>query len=166
MSFLNARVDDIDRENKRLLRQITERRSPSSRGTRSRTVRQPSGNTVVSHSEINRSRFQRKVDAENEAFLRRLQAVKPTHTLAKEALSKHHTKTQKYSKNSSKFRPTVRRSRPSSASSVKSQASSVSHVGDDASEASFASSRMSRASSASRRSARTRSVQPVWEAGW
>ena len=64
LSFSNTRVDAIDRENRRLLVEISKRR------TRPRTAppRKVSSEPlrVQTSSEVNRFRFQRKVDVENQ----------------------------------------------------------------------------------------------------
>ncbi|XP_048851959.1 cilia- and flagella-associated protein 97 isoform X1 [Brienomyrus brachyistius] len=74
-SFSNEEVRRIDRENQRLLRELS-RQTPrpgssaaaSGRGAASR----------LSHSALNRQREQRRIERENMAFLKRLEAVKPT----------------------------------------------------------------------------------------
>lgn len=67
MSFSNTKVDAIDRENQRLLKEITRTRGrPKSAQTRklnSEPLR------VQTSSEVNRYRFQRKVDMENQVSL-------------------------------------------------------------------------------------------------
>lgn len=68
MSFSNAKVDAIDRENQRLLREITRTRGrPKSAQTR-KPVSEPL--RVQTSSQVNRYRFQRKVDMENQVRLR------------------------------------------------------------------------------------------------
>lgn len=77
-SFTNNEVKRIDRENQRLLRQLSCFSRPGSvSGQRHR----PSANTPLnrlSHNALNRQREQQRIDRENLAFLRRLEAVKPT----------------------------------------------------------------------------------------
>lgn len=65
MSFCNSRVDAIDRENLRLLQQISQRRQrPKSATVTKKSVSAPvRGQTS---SQVNRQRFQQKVDMENQ----------------------------------------------------------------------------------------------------
>lgn len=75
-SFSNDEVVRIDRENQRLLRELT-RRNPRSKSAV--TAKKPSSPPVrLCHSALNRQREQQRIERENLAFLKRLEAVKPT----------------------------------------------------------------------------------------
>lgn len=160
MSFSNATVDAIDRENKRLLKEITRNRGRPKSAQPRKLVSEPL--RVQTSSEVNRYRFQRKVDMENQKLLERLQTVKPTRTLSRDSLLKEHIKQKQYSKTASRSRP----------SSAKSSTGSVSHLSRSSSESSFmigdsASVASSRISSGSSRSAQRKAMsKPVWESGW
>lgn len=67
MSFSNTTVDAIDRENQRLLKEITRTRGRP----KSAQTRKPNSEPlrVQTSSEVNRYRFQRKVDMENQVSL-------------------------------------------------------------------------------------------------
>ena len=69
MSFSNATVDAIDRENKRLLKEITRNRGRPKSAQPRKLVSEPS--RVQTSSEVNRYRFQRKVDMENQVSITR-----------------------------------------------------------------------------------------------
>ncbi|XP_034968864.2 cilia- and flagella-associated protein 97 isoform X1 [Zootoca vivipara] len=76
-SFTNEEVRQIDRENQRLLKELT-KHSAKPR-SKSASLKKPSGPTPkMYHSTINRQREQQRIDRENLAFLKRLEAVKPT----------------------------------------------------------------------------------------
>ncbi|KAK9398951.1 cilia- and flagella-associated protein 97 [Crotalus adamanteus] len=76
-SFTNEEVRQIDRENQRLLKELT-KHSAKPRN-KSASVKKPSGSAPkMYHSAINRQREQQRIDRENLAFLKRLEAVKPT----------------------------------------------------------------------------------------
>lgn len=67
MSFSNSKVLDIDRENQRLLKKIssTSRKQPKSTSSPTRrSLAEPM--RVQTAAEVNRARFQRKVDEENQ----------------------------------------------------------------------------------------------------
>ena len=64
MSFSNAKVDAIDRENQRLLKQITRTRGRPKSAQPRKLLSEPL--RVQTSSEVNRYRFQRKVDTENQ----------------------------------------------------------------------------------------------------
>ena len=64
MSFSNAKVDAIDRENQRLLKQITKTRGRPKSAQPRKLLSEPL--RVQTSSEVNRHRFQRKVDMENQ----------------------------------------------------------------------------------------------------
>ena len=69
MSFSNATVDAIDRENKRLLKEITRNRGRPKSAQPRKLVSEPF--RVQTSSEVNRYRFQRKVDMENQVSITR-----------------------------------------------------------------------------------------------
>lgn len=160
MSFSNTTVDAIDRENQRLLREITRTRGRPKSAQPRKVVSEPL--RVQTSSEVNRYRFQRKVDMENQKLLERLQTVKPTRTLSRDSLFKDHIKQKQYSKTASRSRPC----------SAKSTTGSVSHLSRSSSESSLmigdsVSVASSRISSNSHRSAQRRAMsKPVWESGW
>ncbi|XP_071751815.1 cilia- and flagella-associated protein 97 [Centroberyx gerrardi] len=80
-SFSNDEVRRIDRENQRLLRELS-RPSPRSRpGSVAREKSQIANNSPLvrlCHSGLNRQREQQRIERENLAFLKRLESVKPT----------------------------------------------------------------------------------------
>lgn len=160
MSFSNTTVDAIDRENQRLLKVITRTRGRPKTAQPKKAVSEPL--RVQTSSEVNRYRFQRKVDMENQKLLQRLEAIRPTRSLSRDSLLKDHLKQKQYSKTASRSRP----------SSAKSTTSSVSHFSRSPSESSLMigdslSVASSRISSGSRQSAQRRKIsRPVWESGW
>ncbi|CAH3127916.1 unnamed protein product [Porites lobata] len=160
MSFSNTTVDAIDRENQRLLKVITRTRGRPKTAQPKKAVSEPL--RVQTSSEVNRFRFQRKVDMENQKLLQRLEAIRPTRSLSRDSLLKDHLKQKQYSKTASRSRP----------SSAKSTTSSVSHFSRSPSESSLMigdslSVASSRISSGSRQSAQRRKIsRPVWESGW
>lgn len=80
-SFTNNEVQRIDRENQRLLRQLSHFPSASRPGSTSGQRRRVTCNTPLNrlpHSALNRQREQQRIERENLAFLRRLESVKPT----------------------------------------------------------------------------------------
>ncbi|XP_062991734.1 cilia- and flagella-associated protein 97 [Elgaria multicarinata webbii] len=76
-SFTNEEVRQIDRENQRLLKELTKHSAkPRSKSV---SLKKSSGPTAkMYHSAINRQREQQRIDRENLAFLKKLEAVKPT----------------------------------------------------------------------------------------
>lgn len=64
MSFSNTKVDAIDRENQRLLKEITRTRGRPKSAQPRKVISEPL--RVQTSSEVNRYRFQRKVDMENQ----------------------------------------------------------------------------------------------------
>ncbi|XP_041789830.1 cilia- and flagella-associated protein 97 isoform X2 [Chelmon rostratus] len=80
-SFTNDEVRSIDRENQRLLRELS-RLSPGPRpgSAVGRKMRAASNSPLIrlSHSALNRQREQQRIERENLAFLKRLESVKPT----------------------------------------------------------------------------------------
>ncbi|XP_035515778.1 cilia- and flagella-associated protein 97 isoform X2 [Morone saxatilis] len=80
-SFTNDEVRCIDRENQRLLRELS-RLSPAPRpgSTVGKKTHMASNSPFVrpSHSALNRQREQQRIERENLAFLKRLESVKPT----------------------------------------------------------------------------------------
>ncbi|KAM8843452.1 cilia- and flagella-associated protein 97 isoform 1-T1 [Synchiropus picturatus] len=96
-SFSNDEVRRIDRENQRLLQELC-RISPRSRPGSAAGQRSHFGNGATyvrpSHSALNRQREQKRIERENLAFLKRLEAVKPTRGLKRsEQLADYHRKT-------------------------------------------------------------------------
>ncbi|XP_045904380.1 cilia- and flagella-associated protein 97 isoform X1 [Micropterus dolomieu] len=80
-SFTNDEVRRIDRENQRLLRELS-RLSPGPRpgSTAGKKTHMASNSPHIrlSHSALNRQREQQRIERENLAFLKRLESVKPT----------------------------------------------------------------------------------------
>ncbi|XP_036911068.1 cilia- and flagella-associated protein 97 [Sturnira hondurensis] len=76
-SFTREEVRQIDRENQRLLRELSRQaEKPGSRnGTPRRSISHP---PKLYHSAVNRQREQQRIERENLALLKRLEAVKPT----------------------------------------------------------------------------------------
>ncbi|XP_054845475.1 cilia- and flagella-associated protein 97 [Eublepharis macularius] len=76
-SFTNDEVRQIDQENQRLLKELA-KHSGKPR-SKSASLKKPSGPAPkMYHSAINRQKEQQRIDRENLAFLKRLEAVKPT----------------------------------------------------------------------------------------
>ncbi|XP_015274189.1 PREDICTED: cilia- and flagella-associated protein 97 [Gekko japonicus] len=76
-SFTNEEVREIDQENQRLLKELA-KHSGKPR-SKSASLKKPSGPAPkLYHSAINRQKEQQRIDRENLAFLKRLEAVKPT----------------------------------------------------------------------------------------
>ncbi|XP_060102438.1 cilia- and flagella-associated protein 97 [Heteronotia binoei] len=76
-SFTNDEVREIDQENQRLLKELA-KHSGKPR-SKSASLKKPSGPAPkLYHSAINRQKEQQRIDRENLAFLKRLEAVKPT----------------------------------------------------------------------------------------
>ncbi|KAG2466317.1 cilia- and flagella-associated protein 97 isoform X2 [Polypterus senegalus] len=76
-SFSNEEVRRIDRENQRLLRELTRQTAkPKNKNTLSKKPSSPPARMY--HSALNRKREQQRIERENMAFLRRLESVKPT----------------------------------------------------------------------------------------
>ncbi|XP_034745930.1 cilia- and flagella-associated protein 97 isoform X3 [Etheostoma cragini] len=80
-SFTNAEVRRIDRENQRLLRELS-RHSPGPRPGSTARKKNHVANKLpfcrLSHSALNRQREQQRIERENLALLKRLESVKPT----------------------------------------------------------------------------------------
>lgn len=75
-SFTNEEVRQIDRENQRLLKELSRQ---SARPRRSSTLKKVSVPPArLYHSALNRQKEQQRIERENLAFLKRLEAVKPT----------------------------------------------------------------------------------------
>ncbi|KAK6494201.1 cilia- and flagella-associated protein 97-like [Huso huso] len=72
-SFSNEEVRRVDRENQRLLRELSK---PMSKSPSPKKPANPP--TRLYHSALNRQREQEKIERENMAFLKRLESVKPT----------------------------------------------------------------------------------------
>ncbi|KAG6933532.1 cilia and flagella associated protein 97 [Chelydra serpentina] len=76
-SFTNEEVRHIDRENQRLLKELS-RQSAKPR-SKSATLKKPAGlPPKLYHSALNRQKEQQRIERENLALLKRLEAVKPT----------------------------------------------------------------------------------------
>ncbi|XP_028405196.1 cilia- and flagella-associated protein 97-like [Dendronephthya gigantea] len=149
-SFRNEQVLAIDMENQRLLREISRPRPCSAVSTRKEKfkniVHEPV--RIKTSSEVNRKRFQRRIDEENQALLRRLEAVKPTKGLNREHLLRSETSKKN-------------RSRPSSACSSPGRLSTrtglvTGHNFDQRDDGSVHSDK----------SFRKTYAKPEWEAGW
>lgn len=77
-SFTNDEVQRIDRENQRLLRQLSSSSRPGSASGQKHRVTSNTPLNRLPHSALNRQREQQRIERENLAFLRRLESVKPT----------------------------------------------------------------------------------------
>ncbi|XP_051242266.1 cilia- and flagella-associated protein 97 isoform X2 [Dicentrarchus labrax] len=80
-SFTNDEVRCIDRENQRLLRELSRLSpAPTPGSTVGKKTHMASNSPLVrpSHSALNRQREQQRIERENLAFLKRLESVKPT----------------------------------------------------------------------------------------
>ncbi|XP_018416800.1 PREDICTED: cilia- and flagella-associated protein 97 [Nanorana parkeri] len=76
-SFKNDEVRHIDRENQRLLKELSRQASKSK--SKSLTPKKPNGTpSRLYHSALNRQREQQRIERENLALLKRLESVKPT----------------------------------------------------------------------------------------
>ncbi|KAE8629782.1 hypothetical protein XENTR_v10000591 [Xenopus tropicalis] len=76
-SFSNDEVRQIERENQRLLKELT--RQAAKPRSKSLTPKKPmSAPTRLYHSAINRQKEQQRIERENMALLKRLESVKPT----------------------------------------------------------------------------------------
>ncbi|XP_005373531.1 PREDICTED: cilia- and flagella-associated protein 97 isoform X2 [Chinchilla lanigera] len=76
-SFTREEVRQIDRENQRLLKELS--RQAEKPGNKSAVPRRSSGHPPkLYHSALNRQREQQRIERENLALLKRLEAVKPT----------------------------------------------------------------------------------------
>lgn len=104
-SFTNEEVRQIDRENQRLLKELSKQ---SARPRRSSTMKKTSvPQPRLYHTALNRQKEQQRIERENLAFLKRLEAVKPTAGLRRsEQLRDYHRQMSYLSSSSS-----VRRSR-------------------------------------------------------
>ena len=147
-SFRNEQVLAIDIENQRLLREISRPRPRSAASTRDKTSRNTLHEPfrIKTSSEVNRKKFQRRIDEENQALLRRLEAAKPTKGLNREYLLQRQGGRNK--KN---------RSRPSSACSsgrLSNRTLVSEHNGRD------------NDSVHTEKSSRKKFLKPAWEAGW
>ncbi|XP_051646408.1 cilia- and flagella-associated protein 97 isoform X3 [Manacus candei] len=75
-SFTNEEVRQIDRENQRLLKELSRQSAKPRRSTTLKKTSVPSPRLY--HSALNRQKEQQRIERENLAFLKRLEAVKPT----------------------------------------------------------------------------------------
>lgn len=76
-SFKNDEVRQIDRENQRLLRELS-RHAAKSKGKSLTPKKLNTTSTRVYHSALNRQKEQQRIERENLALLKRLESVKPT----------------------------------------------------------------------------------------
>uniref|UniRef100_A0A8C2B288 Cilia- and flagella-associated protein 97 n=1 Tax=Cyprinus carpio TaxID=7962 RepID=A0A8C2B288_CYPCA len=76
-SFTNEEVREIDRENRRLLCELS-RSSAHSRSSKTSSRRSSEPPIRLYHNTLNRQREQERIQKENLAFLKRLESVKPT----------------------------------------------------------------------------------------
>ncbi|XP_052423572.1 cilia- and flagella-associated protein 97 isoform X2 [Carassius gibelio] len=87
-SFTNEEVQEIDRENQRLLRELSRSsarsRSGSSACSKTSSRRSSAPPIRLYHSALNRQREQERIQKENLAFLKRLESVKPTPGLTRD----------------------------------------------------------------------------------
>ncbi|XP_073697667.1 cilia- and flagella-associated protein 97 [Garra rufa] len=81
-SFTNDKVQEIDRENQRLLRELSRSSARSPRGSSACSKISSQRNSApplrLYHTALNRQREQERIQKENLAFLKRLESVKPT----------------------------------------------------------------------------------------
>lgn len=80
-SFTNDEVQRIDRENQRLLRQLSHvslGSRPESASGQGRRITSHTPQNRLPHSALNRQREQQRIERENLAFLKKLESVKPT----------------------------------------------------------------------------------------
>uniref|UniRef100_A0A3Q3IFA3 Cilia- and flagella-associated protein 97 n=1 Tax=Monopterus albus TaxID=43700 RepID=A0A3Q3IFA3_MONAL len=93
-SFTNDDVQRIDRENQRLLHELSRLSPGPSLGSAARKKTNMANNSPLvrlSHSALNRQREQQRIERENLAFLKRLESVKPTPGLRRsEQLADYH----------------------------------------------------------------------------
>ncbi|KAM5193667.1 cilia- and flagella-associated protein 97 [Mantella aurantiaca] len=76
-SFSNDEMRHIDRENQRLLKELSRQASKSK--SKSLTPKKPNGTpSRLYHTALNRQREQQRIERENMALLKRLESVKPT----------------------------------------------------------------------------------------
>ncbi|XP_040002738.1 cilia- and flagella-associated protein 97 [Xiphias gladius] len=83
-SFTNEEVRHIDRENQRLLRELSRISSGPRRGSVVGKKTNMAGNSPLirlTHSAVNRQREQKRIERDNLALLKRLESVKPTPAL-------------------------------------------------------------------------------------
>ncbi|XP_014786149.1 cilia- and flagella-associated protein 97 [Octopus bimaculoides] len=114
LSYNTYQTREIERENERLLSEILKLSSNKSY----KNAKKLPIKTKVAHSAINRQREQRRIERENEAFLRRLETVKPSKGLSRdEQLAEYSSKHSKYPLNKVSY-PGCTTKRPSTASTV------------------------------------------------
>ncbi|GAB1601539.1 cilia- and flagella-associated protein 97-like [Argonauta hians] len=169
LSYSSNHSSEIERENERLLSQILKLST-----SKSQNPKRPQTKTKVAHSAINRQREQRRIERENEIFLRRLQSVKPTKGMSRsEVMSDYGTRrgrtphSGKVSAWGPKRSPTAL-SVSSSSTAVSDQRSFVSFAsGSD--RLSVSSSKNSGSSSSSRTKSKlktTTTTRPEWMSRW
>ncbi|XP_062905463.1 cilia- and flagella-associated protein 97 isoform X1 [Mobula hypostoma] len=108
-TFSNEEAKRIDRENQRLLQELTRKATRPAVNKPNKTA----ATTVrVYHSTLNRQREQERIERENLAFLKRLEAVKPTVGL------KRSTQLYDYQRQMSFMESCSQQSRPSTRGSI------------------------------------------------
>ncbi|XP_029644167.1 cilia- and flagella-associated protein 97-like isoform X2 [Octopus sinensis] len=111
LSYNTYQTREIERENERLLSEILKLSSNKSY----KNAKKLPIKTKVAHSAINRQREQRRIERENEAFLRRLETVRPSKGLSRdEQLAEYSSKHSKYPLNKVSY-PGCTTKRPSTA---------------------------------------------------
>jgi len=94
MSFSNEKVKSIDAENQRLLKNLLHTKSNQNPPA---VMRKKPQTRVKSASSINRNKRQQEIERENLRLLHRLQSVKPSNALTRNALLSDHSKQEQYS---------------------------------------------------------------------
>ncbi|XP_040274676.1 cilia- and flagella-associated protein 97 isoform X1 [Bufo bufo] len=77
-SFTNDEVRQIDRENQRLLKELSRHATKSKGKSLTPKTKLNTTPTRLYHSTLNRQKDQQRIERENMAFLKRLESVKPT----------------------------------------------------------------------------------------
>ncbi|XP_072904245.1 cilia- and flagella-associated protein 97 [Hemitrygon akajei] len=108
-TFSNEEAKRIDRENQRLLEELTRK---ATRPTVNKPKKIAATTVRVYHSTLNRQREQERIERENLAFLKRLEAVKPTVGL------KRSTQLYDYQRQMSFMESCSQQSRPSTRGSI------------------------------------------------
>jgi len=161
-SFSNSKVEQIDRENQRLLKALMSHQKKVKEPV---FVKKAEPLKVHASATLNRFRHQQQIERENLAFLRRLEKVKPTKGLARDHLLREHFKQEQFAKNVSRSKR-----RPASAvitqPSRKSRSTSDLRSADNESIASSAASSQRRQGASSTKRYMNDRSKPVWEAGW
>ncbi|XP_014801083.1 PREDICTED: cilia- and flagella-associated protein 97 isoform X2 [Calidris pugnax] len=103
-SFSNDEVRRIDRENQRLLKELSKQSAKPRRTTLKKSAGPP---PRLYHTALNRQKEQQRIERENLAFLKRLEAVKPTPGMRRSEQLMDYQRQISYLSSS----PTVRRGR-------------------------------------------------------